>query len=240
MSQLHILLEGPFAICDDNDSVCILVPDLLDSHYKPGLVASNNEAELENGVWALTFGSATTKKAKTGVRVPLKGKPIDQVPCTRTSNSEAYAVLVVPRPDYIYGTMPTSASVGPHTLPGEPNPPYPDQYSTRATLVYNSVDLSTLAIDNVDFNPGQKPDVADIGGVGLLVFEMLPIGVADDNHARMAYRSMARLIGVNRFMYPPPPANSMHLLHAKYDDCRAAVMVVTPAPSQPTKTHRKV
>jgi hypothetical protein len=219
-TDLHLLLAGPFVLCDDKDCFRILIPDLMNAHYKPGFTATHNSAELDNGVWKINPG-----KTQAGELEP-KGVSLDNFCCSRPSNSRAYAVLELPRPDSLFGIYPTHVKIG----SGSKSISRKEGFATRAVLVYKSVDLTKVATTpNLKWNPegGDKPDVDAIGSVGLLVFDMRPIAVpTDDEHDRMAYRNMARMVGVDRYMSAPP--HGIKIERGKYNDCGAALMLVSP------------
>jgi hypothetical protein len=226
LNDLHLLLAGPFVLYDDTtDHVRILVPDLLDTHYKPGFTATNNSAELDNGVWTLQTGKPGASTLKP------RGSPFDSICCPVLPSSRAYAVLRVPKPDHLFGISPTDVDI----ISGSGSTQTGTTFATRAVLVYELVDLDQVTINpHLHWNPtSDQPALEAIGtpdrSVGLLVLDMRPIEVpTDDEHARMAYRNMARMVGVDRYMRQSAGHGGMTTLRGKYNDCGAAMILVTP------------
>jgi hypothetical protein len=206
----------------------ILIPDVLDSHFKPGFVATHNSATLENGTYTIKidkrppgqYGQQPTSKYK-----------YDCCPGPRPSPL-AYAVIYLPKPDYVHGITPTTATILKGSSGGQEY-----EYVTRTVLLYENVDLGEVHIPNVDFHEMAmkdtkvtmvKTDHADIqafGGVGLLVLEMKPLEQTNNDHAMMAYRAMAKMLGVTRHMRPVEANNSL-LEKGRYNDCLAATIFV--------------
>jgi hypothetical protein len=226
MDTLHILVEGPFVLCDDDKAFCILIPDLLDTHSKPAFVATHNSGVIENGFVIVETGSR--KKRDPGKRVPTNDG-FDKFSYARAANHQAYAVVVLlPAPNRIEGISPTSAAISDDGV-NEGLKPKSEDYWTRAVLIYDAVDLAELKIShNVKFQPMDNSTVEGINGVGLLGLEMKPLGAANDDHAMMAYRAMAKMVGANRYMRPDAMRDPLE--RGKYDDCRAALMLVSPPP----------
>ena len=233
-TELHVLLAGPFAFRDDEDDdfLRVLVPDLMDTHYKPGFTATHNSAELENGIWTLGLG----KRKRTSRRSPIKPEgdpfyPFDEFTCPRPSSSRAYAVLKVPKPTNMLGLSPASVAITSPSASEQGDAVRTGDFATRAILVYDSVDLGQLTVSpNLLWNPtgfGNQPVVKAVGSVGLLVLDMRPIEVpGNDDHAEMAYRNMAGMLGVDRYM-GPDTSGKFKLLKGKYNDCGAALMLVS-------------
>jgi hypothetical protein len=226
--DLHILLSGPFVLRQDDDCFRILIPDLMDTHYKPGFTASNNSAELDNGVWTVSFD----KMKKRNPRDPVKtaGTPLDMFCWPRTQNSSAFATVKLSIPDCVHGLSPADAEISSDTETlGNPQN---YTYATRAALIYESVDLSTVKISPplAWHSPQNGPDLVPLGAAAQLVLDMQPLQVpTSEDHAMMAYRNMAKMVGVNRFMRQGSAMRSGNSLdRAKYNDCGAALMLVSP------------
>jgi hypothetical protein len=237
LKDLHLLLAGPFVIYDDEDtdSVRVLIPDLMDTHYKPGLTATDNSVELDNGVWTINPGKPQTDAPKSKLKgPPLKTEhiPLDTFCCPLPSSFRAYAVLKLPKPDSLVGISPVTAEI---TSGGEDGTPKQkvDTFATRAVLIYQSVDLGKVTVSpDLVWNPGggSRPILYPAGPVGLLVCDMRPIDApTDDEHARMVYRNMARMLGVDRYMrqLDSMADGGRNILRGKYNDCGAAMMLVS-------------
>jgi len=229
--DLHVLLSGPFVLRNDEDWFRILIPDLMDTHYKPGFTASNNAAELDNGVWTVSFD----KQKKRDPRDPVNtdGTPLDMFCWPRTQNSSAFATVRLPTPDCVYGLSPANAEISSDTDTLDDPPNY--TYATKVVLIYESVDLSSVKIfPTPDWHsPQDKPDLVPLGSAAQLLLDMQPIVVpTSEDHAMMAYRNMAKMVGVNRFMRQGSAMSNidLNLERAKYNDCGAALMLVSPPP----------
>jgi|GEM_PF-4622742 len=232
--DLHLLLAGPFVLCDDDDFFRILIPDLMDTHFAPGFTATNNSAELEDGIRTIDVGKPKSKRSTS--RVSPEGLAFDEFCCLRSTNSQAYAIVQLPPPDHLFGISGISAVITPGT-DGEESPKRP--LATKAVLVYEGVDLSEITISpQLTWVPEAhgEPDVTPVGSalrsVGLLVLDMRPRELqTTDDHARMAYRNMAKMVGVDRYMrkaaFSGDPSKPS-ILHGRYNDCGAALMLVHP------------
>jgi hypothetical protein len=229
--NLHLLLEGPFVLCDDNDKFRVLIPDLMDTHFKPGITATNNALELENGMWTIDLGDPIDDGEEEETE-PYSGETFkfDEISdFSRPRTCRSYAVLTFTRrPDYYVGISPHTAEIwfSEQTSYGlrsvQAPPEGPSDFATRAVLVFESVDLENVRVDpESKWGPsGNQPDIVSIGGVGLLVLDMKPITVpSTEDHAQMAYRNMARMVGLDRYMQHPPVT---HL--GRYNDCGAIMM----------------
>src|SRR5579864_4395552 len=113
MAQLQVLLSGPFVLCDDSDHCFrVLIPDLLDSHFKPGFTASHNSLELENGIWTLNVGQPCPDRLRKEYQVKDGFFPLYTVQTKRPPCSHAYAVVKFSRlPDDIKGLSPTGGDI---------------------------------------------------------------------------------------------------------------------------------
>jgi hypothetical protein len=234
-TDLHLLLAGPFVFWDVKGKDCfrILIPDLMDTHYKPGFTATHNSAELDNGEFRLSLGGWTAPDWPVQIH-PGSDFDFDRPPCgSMPANTGAYAVLELPRPNCLFAMSPADGEI---TSPG--NQIKSKSYATRATLVYESVDLSKLTLNPPLLWHGmgdKQPAVEVIGSVGLLVLDMRPIEPpTDEEHAMMAYRNMARMVGVDRYMRQfstvsgaPITRSEINMLKGKYNDCGAALMLVS-------------
>jgi hypothetical protein len=235
-TNLHVLLAGPFVFRSDpdDDFLRVLVPDLMDTHFKPGFTATHNSAELENGIWTLDLG----KRKSASPKWPLKPKgdpffPFDEFTCSRPSCSRAYAVLRLPKPQDMLGLSPTSVEITSPAASEQADRVRKGNFATRAVLVYESVELDQLTITpHMLWNPsgmGNQPVVRAVGsaGVGLVVLDMRPMVVpTDDEHAKMAYRNMAGMVGVDRYM-AQQTGGDFNIFKGKYNDCGAALMLVS-------------
>jgi len=230
-TDLHLLLAGPFVLRDDDDYFRILIPDLMDTHFPPGLTATNNSAELGDGIWTIDPGKPKTKR--TVSRVTPEGLPFDEFCCPQPGSSQAYAIIQLPKPDHLFGISGTDAVITPGSDVVETQNKSP--FATRAVLVYESV-----ALDEIKISPpltwiptNEQPDVTAVGSpdrsVGLLVLDMRPQELPPtDEHARMAYRNMAKMVGVDRYMRQTGSSNMPHLYRGRYNDCGAVLMLVHP------------
>jgi hypothetical protein len=235
--QLHLLLAGPFVLRDDVDGFRILIPDLMDTHFNPGFTATHNAAEVDNGAWNITFNTGEKKRSIRPVKT--SGKSFDIFWEPRLKCSSPFATLKLPTPDLVHGLSPANAVISSDTE-GLPSP-MGDTFATRAALIYDSVDLSSICINPTlkwD-SPQQNPDLEVLGSAGaaVLTLDMQPlVAPTSEDHAMMAYRNMARMVGVNRFMRQ---GSAMHsagqaMDKGKYNDCGAAMILISPPPEEKT------
>ena len=233
MAQLHVLLSGPFVLCNDSD-LCfrVLIPDLLDTHFKPGFNASHNSLELENGIWSLNVGQPCTDRVHKEYQVEDGFFPLYTVQTKRPPCSHAYAVVKFSRaPDDIKGLSPTGGDISQGSSASQESAPAASPFATRAVLVFNSVDLETLNFSpTVAWNPRlpdkeHQPSITAIDSVGLLTLDMKPLmPPVGEDHARMAFRSMGRLVGLDRYMQPHSLDDALR--NGQYNDCGAAIILV--------------
>jgi len=230
--QLHLLLAGPFVLRDDDDGFRILIPDLMDTHFNPGFTASNNAAELGNGVWTVSFG----RYGGAGKHpVNTDGNDLDKFWRHRLPCSSAFATVKLPTPDLVYGLSPANALISSDTddLPD----PQEDTFATRTVLIYDSVDPSSIVVTpDLNWNSpatNNKPDVKPVGAANaaVLTLDMQPlVSPTSEEHAMMAYRNMAKMVGVNRFMRQGSAISDPErgLFKGKYNDCGAPMMLIPP------------
>lgn len=229
--QLHLLLAGPFVLRDDDDGFRILIPDLMDTHFNPGFTATHNAAELDNGVWTISFDTYGKKESIRPVKT--SGKNFDTFWQPRLKCSSGFATVKLPTPDLVHGLSPANAMISSDTT-GLPSPAG-DTFATRAALIYDSVDPSSIRVNPALAwdSPQKNPDLEVLGSAGaaVLTLDMQPlVAPTSEEHAMMAYRNMARMVGVNRFMRQGSAMNhaGQAIEKGKYNDCGAAMILISP------------
>lgn len=231
--QLHLLLAGPFVLRDDGDGFRVLIPDLMDTHFNPGFTATNNAAELGNGIWTVSF---TGYRSAGKPPVNTDGHDFDKFWRHRLPCSSAFATVKLPTPDLVYGLSPANALISSDTEDLPDPDPQRNIFATRAVLIYDSVDPSTIDVTPaLNWNSpatNNKPDVKPIGAnAAVLTLDMQPlVAPTSEEHAMMAYRNMAKMVGVNRFMRQGSAISHQEreLFKGKYNDCGAPMMLITP------------
>jgi hypothetical protein len=225
---LDLQLEGPFAIChdsDEDDCVRILAPDLLDSHFMPGFVATDNGVDLESGMFSLEIiPSAKRKMVLCNSKITM-----DRVECKRRKDPGAYLILDVPKPDEVCLISGTDATIV------SPVGAMAAHYCTRVVLRYYSVTGVTVhgALVNQDSGGDSLPLVmTPLGNEAVLVFDMKPKQAPGREHAMMAYRAMTGMVGIARYM---TPGGGRSLLRTAHNDCKAALIFAVPPNSRTWK-----
>jgi hypothetical protein len=256
-ADLQVFLNGPFVLRDDGmdkKDPCfrIMIPDVLDSHQKPGFTATNNAAELDNGVWTISFDR--DEKAEQAGRIEFGGScGLDTFPWPRAKANSAYAILKLPMPNGMFGIAPDSVRITCDTenvgQTGEGL-----TLATKAILTYSQVILSTIQTDfalswHPDTNHG-RPDLEPAGGVAILTLDMLPLHVpVTAEHSMMSYRNMAKMVGIHRFMWEAEPMTVSDrpmrqsdstvgtekraiITKAKYNDCGTTLIFISGEPAK--------
>jgi hypothetical protein len=115
--------------------------------------------------------------------------------------------------------------------PRPKDPPATTPLATKAVLVFQNVDLAKvklfpqIAWNSEGSSVPTYPELTPIDGVAVLNLGMQPKETpVTDDHARMAYRNMARMVGRDRYMQPC--SGGIQTEHAKYNDCGAILMLV--------------
>jgi hypothetical protein len=244
--NLHLYLVGPFVLRDDyKDSqrfFRVLIPDVMETHNKPGIKTDGGGAVLDNGVWDMTFSNVRNPSADP---VRTDGEAFDTFCWSRSPAASAYAVVRLPQPDCVYGLEAELFDITSDTdgVPGAPRA----LIATKAVLVYENIDPSGLAFSpEPKWHPGPGAGLKNIDGVATMHIEMDPKETANDEHDMTCYRNMSKMVGVNRFLRPSqtgtesvPRSNSLRAIrrdprifrafeHSKYNDCGSGLMLVRP------------
>jgi hypothetical protein len=212
--QLRLILEGPFVLCQkDKGHIEIRIPQVVSpnkpEHFTPGIKSYFTEKELESGHdYSLLPDPSTPRLITIGT---LQGVDpwgqkqtvtVDHISGKCTPSSGAYYVKVtVPTPDLIRPLAPVIARVYP------PNTPKPAKqpYGTSSELLYQSVDLSKLFLQDDSGTTAWPPQVDPESGFLTIYLRQMHPDTLGHQPALDAYVEMMRMVGVKRTFEDPEP-----------------------------------
>lgn len=234
VSNLQLLLEGPFALRDNSAAIAdslpntfdIFVPDLLDSHFVPGFQAEGEGLDLPMaGKYTLAIKGYTPGSAQG------QGSSVFDC-CERPDSmaaSGAYVILNVPKPDEIWPISGVDA-----VIHGNGAAKDTMSYCTRAVLRYKNiklgdVSLTGMGIKSKTVNLGLVP----IGSDALLYFSMIPNDLPTVEHGMMAYRAAAKMVGFDRYLEYTSCGNTTGAAQfsasgGRQNNCRAVLIKLDP------------
>jgi hypothetical protein len=245
-SNLQLLLEGPFAIqqfiSGQPGKIRILIPKAK-NHFEPGFDADLNQQLLCQGDFSIELGKhnpAKTKEISTeslGHRIAIDTVGIGTLP-----KSGPYITVLIDSPDEMAPIAPTTVTQIGEGKGGA------GEYASKVLLRYTGVDPTKVEVKKLTggstctvmlnvyavlplvpktFRYPWFPDFVPLGSDVRLLLSMVP-SVKDDayhNHAKGAYKAIAKMLGIQRKVNFPNPGE-MH--GGPHNDCRAPQILVRP------------
>lgn len=237
-SNLDLLLDGPFVVCEANDGVSLLVftPDPkvgTTQHEDAGLATDLLDYRFDKNV--PKYELKKDQNLHSGNMQVYNPANLNTIQFTVAACPVSHYkwVLKIPKPDEIYYSTPESIFLEPldqciAPAQGEKS----KQYSTKFVLRYLGVDPSQdFAVSDGKNDTALK--VLWIGSEALMVFEMPPIGEHQD-HDKETYAQMAKIAGAKSCIWVDPTQVS-HIWPKNHDnrnghtDCHAPLIYLTGA-----------
>ena len=211
--KLRLFLEGPFVLCEkDSQHLEILIPPLvqpgqISDHFTPGIKSHFSEKELaRNKNYSLVPDPAGTANMALDT---LQGNYNNKITTVMVDHivgqcsgfvGKYYSSVTIRKPDRIRPIDPVMALVYDCSLP---KPTKKGAYGTSTELIYNSVDLQKLRLeDNTGGNPwAPQVDQED----GFLTIFMRPRDPDTLTHAAAleSYKRMMPMVGIKRCFEDP-------------------------------------